>query len=136
MNWLPSLKTLRLWVQIQLGACMFAFIIFLLSCAWNGLVTGWSLSKESYRLSIRLRNWSKNGSVSQMPCASEGTSGNNEWISVFYAIKFIIWSSPARQKHDNVMHLTCVFNKLINFSFSCMCFFKLLYFTCPEILKE
>jgi hypothetical protein len=38
-------------------ACVRLFFVCVVLCVGNGIATGWSSSKESYRLCIRIRNW-------------------------------------------------------------------------------
>jgi hypothetical protein len=54
-------QTLGSWVRIPLEAwmCMRLFYLSVVLCVGSGLATGWSSSKESYRLCIGLRNWKR-----------------------------------------------------------------------------
>jgi hypothetical protein len=55
-----------------------AFILCALLCVGSGHATGWSPSKESYRLCIRLRNWKKS---CQGP--TKGFRAIDEWVKGF-----------------------------------------------------
>jgi hypothetical protein len=52
-------RTLGMWVRIPLKAWMSVYIysVSVVLCVGSGLPTGWSPSKESYRLCNRSRNW-------------------------------------------------------------------------------
>jgi hypothetical protein len=68
-RWPPGLRhelfsaarTLGSWIRIPLktwmSVCVYSLLVFL--CIGIGLATGWSPSKESYCLSIGLRNWKR-----------------------------------------------------------------------------
>jgi hypothetical protein len=95
------------------------YSVFVLSCVGSGLATGWSPSKQSYRLSVRLKNWSETKRFTDALCSKWEQQECEWWINDrLWVHKSTVngsrWCPRRNHSATQLMHDTVKVNAEIN----------------------